>query len=245
MNILAIDTSTTSGSVAILRDGRIAAEWTLQSAQTHNRRLLKTVDTLLREAGWTLKMVDVYAVTTGPGSFTGIRIGLTAAKTLAWTMKKPLVGIATLDVLAAPLRFTSLQVCTMLDARKKEVYFALYRSNPEGTMRRLLPYRVSQPSGVAELIDKPTLFCGDGWLVYRDLFRERLGDLAVEAPAPFHVVRAASLGELGEKRLKSGQSNDPITIMPLYVRPSEAEINYPHIPGMPADGPEPDANPYV
>jgi tRNA threonylcarbamoyladenosine biosynthesis protein TsaB len=89
MKILAADTSTTSGSLALLEDESVIAEWTLRSAQTHNRRLLKAIDFLLEQAGWNLDDVDGFAVTTGPGSFTGLRIGLTTMKMLAWVKGKP------------------------------------------------------------------------------------------------------------------------------------------------------------
>lgn len=246
MKILAIDTSTISGSLAVLTDGRVTAEWTLQSAQTHNRRLMKTLDALLHEAECPLASVDAYAVTIGPGSFTGLRIGLTTAKTLAWAMNKPLIGIPTLDVLAAPLRFSSLPVCTMLDARKKEVYFSLYRSDPEGRMRRLQPCRAVQPAIIADLIRERTIFCGDGWLLYGKLLLERLGNLAVEAPASFHILRASVLAELAQKNLESGHDSDPMTIIPFYVRLPEAEIKFPQFSAgeQPSDQ-DRDAIPYI
>lgn len=229
MKILAVDTSTSSGSVALLDGTRLMAEWTLQAAITHNRRLLSTMDFLLREVGWTLDNVDGLAVTVGPGSFTGLRIGLTTMKSLAWAAQKLYVGIPSLDALAAPLSFASMPVCTLLDARKKEVYCTLYQPNGTGRLHREIPYQAISPDRVIEQIKVPTLFCGDGWLLYQDLLERQLGPLAIGAPAPYHIIRAGFVGELARTKFLAGEDEDPMTGIPLYVRPSEAEKNNPHL----------------
>lgn len=236
MKILALDTSTSSGSVALLEGPLLTAEWTLQSARTHNRRLLRTIDDLLRQTGRELAEMDGFAVSTGPGSFTGIRIGLTSMKTLAWVLGKPFAGIPTLDALAAPFRFSRLPVCAMLDARKKEVYCAIYRADESNRICRPGPYRAIAPERIAELIEEPTIFCGDGWLLYRGTLMEKLGRLAVEAPASQHVVRAGAVAELAARKFSAGMADDPVTAVPIYVRPSEAEISYPHL-GQPSKSP--------
>jgi len=230
MKILAVDTSTTSGSIALLDGPHVLAEWTIQSAQTHNRRLLKRVDIILRELGWELDKVDALAVTSGPGSFTGLRIGVTTIKTIAWAARKPFVSIPSLDALAAPLGFAALPICPLIDARKDEIYFSLYRSEGTGKVQPLAPYRVESPERIVTEIKGPTIFCGDGWPRCKELFVKRLGDWAVAAPAPFHIIRASSVGELARNRLAAEQQGeDPLTAGPCYVRPSEAEIMHPHL----------------
>jgi tRNA threonylcarbamoyladenosine biosynthesis protein TsaB len=229
MKILAADTSTSSGSLALLEDGRLVEEWTFQSLATHNRRLLRTIDFLLRDAGWEIEGVDGFAVALGPGSFTGIRIGLGTIKTLAWALQKPFAGVPTLDTLAAPLAFSPMPVCAVLDARRKEVYYALFRPDGRGALVREGSYGVSAPERLAASITSPTVFCGDGWLAYRELFTQNLGDLAVAAPGPFHAARAAFVGELAYRRFKAGDGDDPVTCAPIYVRPSEAEMKNPHL----------------
>ena len=226
MKILAVDTSTASGSIALLNDMQIEAEWTLRSSETHNRRLLKTVDHILHEVGWELNEIGGLAVTTGPGSFTGVRIGLTTVKTLAWSLKVPFVGVPSLDALAAPLSFAGLPVCTVLDARKQEVYFAIFRPEGKGVQSRQGPYHVASPAAVRKEIDGPTILCGDGWLLYRDLLLKDLGSLAIEAPAPYHTIRAGFVGELARARILAGETDNPMTSAPLYVRPSEAELHH-------------------
>lgn len=229
MKILAIDTSTTVGSLALLEGRQVMAEWTLQSSQTHNRRLLGTIDFLLQQLDWSVRQVDGFAVTTGPGSFTGLRIGLTTIKTLAWSLDRPYVGISSLDALAVPFEFTRQPLCTVLDARKKEVYFAVYRPDGQGNLNPQGAHQVAPPERVAEQTQEPTLFCGDGWLLYETFFMHRLGPRAVPTPAPYHTIRAGFVGELARRQLAAGKTDDPMTSAPLYVRPSEAELHNPHL----------------
>lgn len=225
MKIIAVDTSTSTGSLALLDGDQVAAEWSLNSAQTHNRRLLGALDFLLQRAGWSLDDADGFAVTTGPGSFTGLRIGLSTVKTLAWSLQRPYVGVSSLDALAAPFSFSTLPVCPILDARKKEVYFAAYRSEHPGQQERTGPYVVAKPERLIQHIEEPTILCGDGWLAYRNLLKKKLGELALEAPVSCHMIRAAVVAALGQQKLLAGEAEDPMISAPLYVRPSEAEIH--------------------
>ncbi len=222
-----------SGSLALLDGENLTAEWTLRSAQTHNRRLLKSIDSILREAGWDLDSVDAFAVAGGPGSFTGLRIGMTTMKVLAWTTRKLYAAVCTLDALALPLCFSANPVCALLDARKGEIYSALYRPDGKAGVRLESPYAAITPSQLAEsLIGKlsgPAVFCGDGWTAYRDFLKGRLGEMVLEPPSSFHLIRAASIAELARRRFAEGRSEDPKSSMPLYLRPSEAEIHYPDL----------------
>lgn len=212
-----------------MEETRVKAEWTIHSEITHNRLLLKTIDRILEKVGWSLDDVDGFAVTTGPGSFTGLRIGLTTIKTLAWTLSKSFAGVSTLDALASQFPFTPHPICSLLDARKKEVFFGLYRSDHGGTPVRRGRLMVGSPERVLDHIHEPTIFCGDGWSAYRNYFVEKLGSLVKEAPTPHHVPRAAFVAHLARKRLIQGNGDDPLTCVPLYVRPSEAELHYPHL----------------
>ncbi|MEN6437475.1 MAG: tRNA (adenosine(37)-N6)-threonylcarbamoyltransferase complex dimerization subunit type 1 TsaB [Syntrophobacter sp.] len=227
MRILAADTSSMSGSLALIEDGTIVAEWTLRSAQTHNRRLLGAIDQILDQAAWSLDSVDGFAVTAGPGSFTGLRIGMTTIKTLAWTRGKLYAAVPSLDALAFPFACAALPVCTIIDARKQEVYCALYRSDPRGTVRNIMPCTALSPLELARRITEPVIFCGDAWPLYKNQIKRKLGALAIGAPASLHMLRAGFVGEIAAKRFEKGQSDDPATSIPYYVRPSEAEIRYP------------------
>jgi len=225
MKMLAVDTSTPSGSVALLDGEALVAEWTLLSARTHNRRLLDGVDRILAEAGWALEDVDVFAVTTGPGSFTGIRIGLSTMKAMAWALGKPLVGVGTLAALAAPFSVGSRAVCPVIDARKNEVYAALYRPDGAGGLLEERAPAVLAPEKIAAWITEKTFLCGDGYPAYRDRFHRALGDWAVDPGAAFHTVRAGFVGRCALEIMRSGAETDPMRVLPLYVRPSEAELH--------------------
>jgi tRNA threonylcarbamoyladenosine biosynthesis protein TsaB len=227
MKILAVDTSTGSGSVALVEGRRLKAEWTLDSAITHNRRLLKSVDEVLERAGWRLEDLEGFAVTAGPGSFTGLRIGMSTVKSLAWSLAVPLAGIGSLEALAAPFGFSTKPVCAVIDARKKEVFAALYRGDGEGRVRLEAGPLVAAPERAAELVEEPVWFMGDGWLSYGERFREILGERASAVPAPYHTIRAAVVAELALRRFEAGERDNPLTLVPLYVRQSEAELHHP------------------
>lgn len=231
-----------SGSLALLDGENLTAEWTLRSSETHNRRLLKSIDALLSEVGWDLDDIDGFAVASGPGSFTGLRIGMATMKVLAWTRKKLYTGISSLDALALPFCFSSHPVCALLDARKGEVYCALYRADGTGGMRLEFPYAALTPAALAETVlsrlSEKVVFCGDGWTAYGNLLKKKLGEIALEPPPSFHLLRAASIGELARRRFDKGEFDDPASSVPLYLRPSEAEIHYPHLARKSSEKPE-------
>jgi tRNA threonylcarbamoyladenosine biosynthesis protein TsaB len=233
VKILAADTSTMSGSIALLDEGHLIAERTLSSAKTHTRRLLTSIDELLAEAGLELESIEGFATAVGPGSFTGLRIGMTTIKVLAWTLGKAYASVPTLDALALPFCYSAYPVCALLDARKDEVYFALYRPDGKGALVPEIGCSALSPSQLAETLahraPEPTVFCGDGFTKYSHILKERLGERVIEPAGFFHVIRAACVGELGLRKFAAGQGDDPVSSAPFYLRPSEAEINYPHL----------------
>ncbi len=227
MRLLAVDTSTLTGAVALLDDDVVVAEWRLNIAVTHGERLLSTVDTLLRAARWKLEEVDALAVAVGPGSFTGLRIGVSTVKSLAFATGKPLMGVPTLDALAWTLPFAAPLVCPILDAKKGEVYTALYRT-AAGRLERLSAYRALDPRRLGEeLAEEPqrrVVFVGDGVSPSQPLLSSMLGEAACFAPPALRLPSAVSVGELARMALDRGETADPATLVPLYVRRSEAEL---------------------
>jgi len=227
VRLLAVETSTLTGAVALLDAGRLVAESRLTVALTHGERLLSAVDALLRAAHWRLGDVEALAVAVGPGSFTGLRVGVSTMKGLAFATGKPLVGVPTLDALAWTLPFAVHPVCPVLDAKKGEVYTALYRTTA-GRLEQLWPYRAVDPRILAEELAReaggPVIFVGDGVGPSEAVLRGALGAAAWVAPPAHRLPSAASLGELGWTALARGQVADPGTLVPLYIRPSEAEL---------------------
>jgi tRNA threonylcarbamoyladenosine biosynthesis protein TsaB len=229
--ILAIDTATSCSSVALTRgsvggvaDGEALASFSLNSNVTHSRRLLSAIDWLLSETATDWQMVDGLAVSSGPGSFTGLRIGMATVKGLAISRDLPLLGVSTLDGLALSCTGERL-ICATLDARKKEVYTCFYRQDPGGIPRRVSTIRVVSPQGLASEIQEPVLFVGDAVMVYGDLWQKSLGDLFASAPTPLHYPCASYLGLLAGEMLRQNQRLDLATAAPLYVRASDAELS--------------------
>lgn len=225
MKILAIDTSTPSGSIALLEDDQLIAELTTCIQKTHAERLLPSIKTLLDNIGTKLEHIDGFALAIGPGSFTGLRIGLSTIKGLAWSLNKKVVGISTLEALAMNLPYSDKQICPLLDARKKEVYAAVYKCN-NNWPTCIMPDTAISPDNLINQIKEPTIFLGDGIKVYGNLIKDMLKDMAVIAPAHLWQIKASSVGLLAWKKFKYGNIDSPESIRLNYLRPSEAEIKF-------------------
>ncbi|HSH12869.1 MAG TPA: tRNA (adenosine(37)-N6)-threonylcarbamoyltransferase complex dimerization subunit type 1 TsaB [Desulfurivibrionaceae bacterium] len=224
--LLAIECATMCGSVAMISGGHCLAEYSLDVPGTHSQRLLKQLERIREDVGVEWRELDGLAVSLGPGSFTGLRIGLSVAKGLALGIGLPLLGVSTLDGLAhqvvAP---PGTKVCALLDARKQEVYAAHYVCGEDGRPVRAGADQVLRPELLAENLAGPVLLVGDGTVTYRETFRARLGAAAIFAPPGSHFPRAATIGLLGEEKLARGELLDPVSSVPIYIRASEAEIN--------------------
>ena len=232
MKILAIETSTSVGSIALVEGAILKAQNLLNVGPTHNQRLLPGIDRILSDSGWTLDELDGMAVSIGPGSFTGLRIGLSMVKGLAWATGKPLAGVPTLDALAANVPLVSQLICPALDARKGEIYTALYRLGTDRGPERLTPYMALKPEELVELITEETVIVGDALLRYGDYLQNELGDRLQRIPPHLHIVHASCVAWLASHRLRQGLEDDVSSCTPLYVRRSEAELSRlssPHI----------------
>lgn len=221
MNILAVDTASRTCSVAVMEDGQVAAEFTAHHRDTHSRFLMDMIDQSLAVSRFTLVDMDGFAVTIGPGSFTGLRIGLSTVKGLALAMDRPVVGIGTLEALAFPFAFSGKLICPLLDARRQEVYAALYRPGG-GRLAPLKPAFVACLDDVLLEVREPCMFVGDGAAAYRDRILEVLPDRALIADAVYHPVRASAAAALAMPRLLAGQADDPAALTPWYIRSSDA-----------------------
>ncbi|QSV44798.1 tRNA (adenosine(37)-N6)-threonylcarbamoyltransferase complex dimerization subunit type 1 TsaB [Geobacter benzoatilyticus] len=222
MKLLTVDTSTSTCSVALTIDGRLAAESLFDTERTLSERLLASVDAVLRDSGICLDDLDGFGVSLGPGSFTGVRIGVSTVKGFSLATGKPVAGFSSLSMLAMNFPACSLPLCTLFDARKKEVYAALYRCGalPE----QIIADRVISPERFLGLIEGPALFAGNGALKYRALIEETLGDRAVFAPDHCHQPRAAAGAVLALEAFRAGGLLPLPALNPTYIRPSEAEL---------------------
>jgi tRNA threonylcarbamoyladenosine biosynthesis protein TsaB len=226
MKVLGIDTSTSCGSVGLCVDGWIVSEYLLNTAITHSERLLKTIDLILKETKFSFDDLDGLSISLGPGSFTGLRIGLSTAKGLAFASKKPVVGLSTLDVLASQISVTPFLICPILDAKKKEVYTAFYRYEETYSLKRLTSYEAISPEELVKKIEEKTIFVGDGVKTYGEMLRNSLKSLAIFPSPSLHLPHASEIARLGEALLLKGEILDISTLTPIYVRPSEAELKF-------------------
>jgi len=224
MLFLGIDTSSASGTVAVTSPERVLAEWTLEADRSHAARLLPHIRCLLREADLTLGDIRGIGVTVGPGSFTGLRIGIVTAKTLALVSGKPLVGRSTLDVLAAGLPHAAGLLCPVLDARRGEVYWALYRTDGSGCTERITEYRVTTPEALLDAVPGPALFAGSGVGVYGERFASVAAHQVARHPE-HNQVRASVLCRLARETYEAEGGTLPADLQAIYVRPSDAERN--------------------
>lgn len=223
MLILAIDTSTRVSSVALTEDGRVVAELNQDTRLTHSERLMPQIKQLLDMAEKTVRDLSAIAVSIGPGSFTGLRIGMATAKTMAYALRIPIVGVPTLDALAWNCPIDGVHLVPMLDAQKGNVYTARYRFAggemivEEGAVVRSFTEAVEQLHALGE----PCLIVGE-----RQAIRDAglLTDNVRQAPPHLFAPRAASVALCAEVRLASGQADDVIQLEPLYIRRAEAEV---------------------
>lgn len=211
-------------TVGTREQGEVVATLSLTGTVTHSRRLLSAIDWIMTEAGVNWPDITGIGVSLGPGSFTGLRIGMATAKGLAAAADKALLGASTLDSLAAKCVTTRL-VCSVLDARKKEVYAAFYRCNQRGLTERVGEPAVLAPETLASSIDEPVLLIGNGARIYRDIWQKALLEKAQFAPAGLNEPSATSLGFLAGELLEKGHVLDLAEGTPLYVRSSDAELN--------------------
>jgi tRNA threonylcarbamoyladenosine biosynthesis protein TsaB len=216
VRLLAVETSTLAGGVALLDDERVVGEYVLDVRATHSERLMPAIDRILADAGWKPGDLGALAVAVGPGSFTGLRIGLAAVKGLSLALGIPVAAVPTLDAMAEALPFAALPVCPVIDARKGEVYCCQYRWDGR-RMRREWEYLALAPAALAARLAEPTILIGDG-------ARAVLGPHVRLAPPGRRLPSPATVGQLGALRLAAGQTVAAADLAPIYLRPSEAEL---------------------
>ena len=223
MMILALETTAKAASCAVLQDGMPLATAWQATGLTHSRTLMPMVEDMLKNSELTLEAIDAIAVAAGPGSFTGLRIGIAAVKGLAWAADKPCIGVSTLEAMAWPLAHVTGTIVCAMDARRQQIYNAVFAADG-GVLRRLCPDRaISLAEAAEELrsVSGPITVVGDGWKLCRDFLTEQ--GIACEA-APAHLRLQSAVGvamaaeKLGKEAWVSAQE-----LAPVYLRLSQAE----------------------
>jgi len=236
--ILAMDTSTMIGGIALLRDGVVVGEHILNVRATHSERLMSSVEALMAAAGVCPTDLDAMACGVGPGSFTGVRIGVSACKAMAYALSIPMVSVPSLDALAYGRGRGACAVWCLIDARHGRCYSACFKP-PESleaqawALQRVSDYAIRSISEVCALAQESVsasassaraLFLGDGALAYAESLRAALPGAAEIPPAPGAILRPSQVGLLGTDLLRAGAVSDPRAAVPMYLRPSEAEV---------------------
>jgi tRNA threonylcarbamoyladenosine biosynthesis protein TsaB len=218
MKVIGIETSGTTGSVGALGEGT-ERERPFPGGTSHGRDLAPELEALLDELGWSLGEVDLVAVSAGPGSYTGLRIGLAFAKALAFARALPLVGVPTFEAMVRRGPEGESRLAPVLDARWGQVYLALFERKGEGFLRRT-PDRVGSPPAVLEGIPEGTCFFGPGAVVFDEALAAR-GPVA--SPGPWDRTHAVEVASAGKSLFRDRGADDPDRLHPLYLRPSQAE----------------------
>ncbi|MCL6620651.1 MAG: tRNA (adenosine(37)-N6)-threonylcarbamoyltransferase complex dimerization subunit type 1 TsaB [Syntrophobacterales bacterium] len=219
MLLLAVETATEQGSVALWEEGYVVGELSLALPGAYLRHLLPAVDTLLTEAGRHLSQVRAVAVSQGPGNFTGLRIGMATVQALAFALQVPGVPVSTLEVIAARLPLRSEPVGVLVDAKRGEVYFGLFRCEgvtplPLGEAERL-PVRQ-----LAARLHPPMVLTGPGLTVCEEVLKPLLPSGVAFAPPELRFPQAATLARLAWQRLSRGAGVSPAALFPTYLRPA-------------------------
>lgn len=226
MSILAIDTATQVSTVAVASLGNLSAELTMQAKLTHSETLMPHIEQVLRMASVSKAQLEGIAVSIGPGSFTGLRIGLAAAKAMSYALEIPLVGVSTLSALAYHYPVAGVRIVCMLDAQKGNAYVETYRWK-QGRLQTVDEVQVAK---IADIIawcgrmEEPVVLLGD--VVQKKIVGEKmeLPDGVVAAPAHLLMPRAACVAMLGIDELAAGHTDNVMALEPVYIRRSEAEV---------------------
>ncbi len=225
MRILGIDTSTSFLSIGIL-DGSRIYEYNLELNRRHSSLLAPSIKRILDALGWEISDIDYFACGLGPGSFTGVRIGLAAIKGLGWALKKPLVGVSSLDILAANVKITDDRTqefaVPILDAKRKLVYFSVYK-NKCGSWQRVAPYSLATLDELCKEIKPNSVLLGDALSLYKEQILKKAKRIKLLGkdywyPAGRNIVSAAL------EKIKNKKIDNAFNIKPVYLYPKECQV---------------------
>ncbi|APC38811.1 tRNA (adenosine(37)-N6)-threonylcarbamoyltransferase complex dimerization subunit type 1 TsaB [Clostridium estertheticum] len=227
MKILSLDSATQSATCAILDDNKVLGEITFNYKKQHSQILMPIIDELFKNTQMSIDDIDAFVASKGPGSFTGLRIGMATIKGLSQGTNKPFVTVSTLDSLAYNLAYTDGIICPILDALRDNVYTALYTFEDK-KLNRISDYiNISIDELITMLKDKDCTisFVGDGTLKFKEKLITNLPNVSF-APDHLNLAKATSLGELGLKLLSNGTFDDIYASVPIYLRKPQAEREY-------------------
>ncbi|MEO5358103.1 MAG: tRNA (adenosine(37)-N6)-threonylcarbamoyltransferase complex dimerization subunit type 1 TsaB [Nitrospirae bacterium YQR-1] len=222
MRLLCIDTSSTVGGVAVFDSvGGLLADLRVNlvpDKKTHSERLMPALDYILRESDTTVGSVDAFVVTTGPGSFTGLRVGINTVKGFALVSTKPVIPISTFEGLALNFPYTGYPVCVLLDARKDDLYGAVFSQQLNGDLKEIVQGGVYKLDEICEKLHGRTILTGDGSIKYKDRLQQLLGDNALFCGTQHQYISPAAVAAAGLKKLNYGGGISAEMLKPLYLK---------------------------
>ncbi len=230
MKILALDTSSLVATVAVMDGKKLLGEYTINSPMTHSQKLMPIIDNLLKQLSLTIRDMNYIAVSKGPGSFTGIRIGIATVKGLAQAVDIPILSVSSLEGLAYNLSHTDLLICPIMDARRNQVYTGIYQWKNRCLERVIeeAPMAIEELMEILSSIEKDIIFLGDGIDRFQDDIIKSLGDRAIMGSPYIAMQRASSIAQLAMDKLNKKEiiPENHFTLIPTYLRKSEAERQY-------------------
>ena len=215
---IAIDTSTDIAGIALVQGSCVLAELTWRCGQNHTIELYPRLDFLISKSRQDITSTDCIFIAKGPGSFNGLRVGVSAAKALAFSLNIPIIGIGTLESTAYPHSATGLPVCSIQNAGREEIAAAIYQQKKRKGWIEIKTEHITTPAALAQEINEKTVFCGEINPVTAGQIKRLCKTKAIFPAQSVQLRRAAYLAELGQKRLKAGDFDDTATLQPIYLR---------------------------
>jgi len=221
MNILALDTSLRDASLAVAKNGKIVRAKNYAFKKDMSARLSCHIESILKAASLTFKKVDVLVVGLGPGSFTGLRVGLATAKAISYSLNIPIIGVASLDAIAYGLPEDDAQICVVMDARRNLLYACRYEKK-EGQLKRLSDYMLVSAEDLLKTVKGQTIFAGDGISIEKGAFLKHPG--AAFAPEKYWAPQAKHLIALAQKRIAKKDFDEARTLVPIYLYAEDCQV---------------------
>ena len=223
MIVLGLDTSTSMAGIGLVSSDGTLAELNVNLKTAHSEKLLSSINYLLASANLDLSDLSGLSVSIGPGSFTGLRIGLATIKGLGYASDKPIVAVPTLDAIAWQFQHASYPVAAVLDAKKGQLYIAIYQAKKDG-IKRITPYLALTPEKLSEIVKVKTMFVGPGVNAFKKEISKSLKDKALFFSQDFCYIRGEVVAKMGMEKLLDGKVEDIDKLEPLYVRDWDAQV---------------------
>lgn len=228
MLTLAFDTSSRTAAVSILKNSSILYDCIINTDVNHSEVILPAIDQACRQTKMEINEIDLFACTIGPGSFTGLRIGVSTLKGLILANNKPAVGVSTLAALAMNISITNNLICSIMDAGRGQVYAACFRYDNDGKLNRVTSVKAVEPQDILSEIDESPkqeiTFVGDGAIKYADIIRGKMKKAAIASAMDSHI-RASSVGIIGLDKYNRDELLDPAVFVPEYLRSADAKLS--------------------